>query len=59
VIGLAEAFDSMTSEHSYRESVPRAEALARIREGSGTQFDPRVVTAIERLAETGDLDRIA
>jgi putative nucleotidyltransferase with HDIG domain len=58
VIAVAEAFDSMTSEHSYRASIPAPEALARIGQGAGSQFDPRVVQALDRLATEGELARI-
>lgn len=40
MIGIAEAYDAMTAEHSYRAPIPREEALAIIRERAGTQFDP-------------------
>jgi hypothetical protein len=43
IIGLAEAFDSMTSDSSYKQSVDQEEAIRRIEAGSGTQFDPAVV----------------
>ncbi len=45
IIAVAEAFDSMTSHISYRRSVPTAEALQRIRDDAGSQFDPVVVEA--------------
>lgn len=45
IIAVAEAFDSMTSHVSYRRTVPADEALRRIREAAGSQFDPAVVEA--------------
>jgi len=56
VIGVAEAFDSMTSRSSYKEPVPHDEAVRRIEAGSGTQFDPNVVRVFLELARRGDLD---
>jgi HD-GYP domain-containing protein (c-di-GMP phosphodiesterase class II) len=43
IIGLAEAFDSMTSASSYKAPLERDEALRRVEAGAGTQFDPTVV----------------
>ncbi|UCE85446.1 MAG: HD domain-containing protein [Deltaproteobacteria bacterium] len=40
IIGIAEAFDSMTSPSGYRMPVPISEALEEVRRCSGTQFDP-------------------
>jgi HD-GYP domain-containing protein (c-di-GMP phosphodiesterase class II) len=36
----------MTSDRSYRKALPREAAIAELRAGSGTQFDPRVVDAL-------------
>jgi HD-GYP domain-containing protein (c-di-GMP phosphodiesterase class II) len=35
----------MTSDRAYRKALPVQEALRRLREASGTQFDPGVVEA--------------
>jgi putative nucleotidyltransferase with HDIG domain len=56
IIGLAEAFDSMTSTSSYKEPVDHDEAIRRVEAGSGTQFDPNVVRVFLDLARRGDLD---
>jgi HD-GYP domain-containing protein (c-di-GMP phosphodiesterase class II) len=56
IIGLAEAFDSMTSASSYKAPVDRDEAIRRIETGSGTQFDPKVVRVFLDLARRGDID---
>jgi putative nucleotidyltransferase with HDIG domain len=45
VIGVADAFDSMTSARSYRGARPVEEALAELRKWSGAQFDPVMVDA--------------
>ncbi len=45
VIGVADAFDSMTSTRSYRGARPVEEAVAELRRWSGAQFDPNVVDA--------------
>ncbi|RIL01908.1 MAG: hypothetical protein DCC71_17055 [Proteobacteria bacterium] len=56
IIGLAEAFDSMTSEASYQPAVLPEEAVRRIEAGSGTQFDPELVRVFLTLARRGDVD---
>jgi HD domain-containing protein len=54
VIGVADAFDSMTSTRSYRGARPVAEAVAELRRWSGAQFDPVMVDAfIAALARHG------
>jgi len=45
IIAVAEAFDSMTSEKSYKPAIPVEQALGRLEKASGTQFDPEVVAA--------------
>ncbi len=56
IIGLAEAFDSMTSASSYKDPVDHEEAIRRIEAGSGTQFDPDVVRVFLDLWRRGDLE---
>lgn len=52
IIHLADAFDSMRSERSYRK-VPfsKEEAILEIMKNSGTQFDPKVVEAFLRTVD--------
>ncbi|MEM1423324.1 MAG: HD-GYP domain-containing protein [Planctomycetota bacterium] len=40
VIGLADAFDAMSSSRTYRSAMPREKVLLEITNGAGTQFDP-------------------
>ncbi len=54
VIAVADAFDSMTSNRSYRGARSIAEAVAELRKWSGTQFDPVLVDAfVVALAREG------
>jgi hypothetical protein len=52
VLGVADAFDAMTSDRSYRGARPIPEAIAELRKWAGKQFDPAFVdafvTALER-----------
>ena len=45
ILQLADSFDAMTSDRSYRPARPVGEAIAEIRAGSGSQFHPRVAEA--------------
>lgn len=42
IICLADCFDAMTSNRTYRKALPLEVALTEIRRCSGTQFDPRL-----------------
>ncbi len=45
VIAVADAFDSMTSDRSYRKARHITEATAELRNAAGSQFDPKMVEA--------------
>jgi diguanylate cyclase (GGDEF)-like protein len=55
ILAVADSFDAMTSSRTYRAALPASEARRRVREGSGTQFDPRVVAAFEQATADGTL----
>ncbi|MGH2370495.1 MAG: HD-GYP domain-containing protein, partial [Chloroflexota bacterium] len=61
VIAVADAYDAMTSDRPYRAALPVSVALARLREGAGTQFCPLVVDALaQALGEAQTLgERLA
>lgn len=39
----------MTTDRPYRAAMPVDEALEELRDRAGTQFDPQVVRALERV----------
>jgi HD-GYP domain-containing protein (c-di-GMP phosphodiesterase class II) len=45
IICLADCFDAMTSNRTYRKALPLEVALTEIRRCSGTQFDPELAEA--------------
>ncbi|MBI5186588.1 MAG: HD-GYP domain-containing protein [Nitrospinae bacterium] len=49
IIALADAFDAMTSDRAYRKALPVESALSALREGRGSQFDPRIVDGFLEL----------
>jgi HD-GYP domain-containing protein (c-di-GMP phosphodiesterase class II) len=44
----------MTTDRPYRAAMPAAEALAELRACAGSQFDPRVVSALVEIVEDCD-----
>jgi HD-GYP domain-containing protein (c-di-GMP phosphodiesterase class II) len=46
VVMLADSFDAMISDRTYRKALPLATALAEIRRFSGTQFDPDIADVL-------------
>jgi putative nucleotidyltransferase with HDIG domain len=55
IIAICDAFDSMTSERSYKDPVPEADALAEIQACSGSNYDPELVQLFRSLVEQDQL----
>ena len=55
LLGVADFFDAVSSTRAYRAAMSKAEAIALVRAESGRHFDPRIVDAVVRLYERGDL----
>ncbi|HMM43748.1 MAG TPA: diguanylate cyclase, partial [Thermomicrobiales bacterium] len=55
IVGLADAFDTMTSNRPYRTACALDEALAEVQRCSGTHFHPRVVTAFLDAVRSGKI----
>ena len=51
IIGVADAFDAMTSDRPYRKALPDEVALDEIRKGALSQFDPQVVASFLHVFE--------
>ena len=46
MIGVADAYDAMTSKRSYRDVMPQEVVRGEIEKGKGTQFDPRIADVL-------------
>ena len=49
IVFVVDAFHAMTSDRPYRRAMDEDEAVGRLREGAGSQFDPAVVDAFVRV----------
>jgi HD-GYP domain-containing protein (c-di-GMP phosphodiesterase class II) len=56
LLAVADALDAMTSDRPYRAGLDPGDAMAEIRENSGSQFDPVIVEALFQAYEAGELD---
>ena len=52
LVGLADAFDAMTSARPYRAAVAVEAAFEELDRCAGTQFDPGAVTVFQGLFES-------
>ena len=57
VVGLADAWDAMTTDRPYQRALSWEEAAEEVRRGRGSQFAPEVVDAFFRVLRRGALPR--
>jgi diguanylate cyclase (GGDEF)-like protein/putative nucleotidyltransferase with HDIG domain len=55
IIHACDAFQAMASDRAYRPALPRDRILEELRNNSGKQFDPDVVTALLEVIESGEV----
>jgi HD-GYP domain-containing protein (c-di-GMP phosphodiesterase class II) len=53
VVLVCDAFHAMVTDRPYRKRLSDDEAVRRLREAAGSQFDPRVVETFTRLHDLG------
>jgi putative nucleotidyltransferase with HDIG domain len=54
IICVADSYDAMTSDRTYRRALPKELALQELTRHAGKQFDPDVVAAYLRVLERGE-----
>jgi diguanylate cyclase (GGDEF)-like protein len=55
IVLVCDAFHAMVTDRPYRRRLPHDEAVRRLQEAAGTQFDPAVVDAFVRLFAAGEV----
>ena len=56
IIGVADAFDAMTSNRVYRNHMDTDYVMNELQRGRGAQFDPEAIDAFFRLVEKGEIN---
>ncbi|MGN0695407.1 MAG: HD domain-containing phosphohydrolase [Oscillospiraceae bacterium] len=51
ILGVADAYDAMTSNRSYRKALPQDVVRSEIEKGRGTQFDPNIADIMLQLID--------
>lgn len=51
ILALADVFDALCSARSYKRAWPVEDAIRKIRLGSGTHFDPRLVDLLDKVRD--------
>lgn len=57
IVAVADGWDAMTSDRPYRPGMEVDEAIAQLRQGAGTQWDPEIVGAMLHLIDAGVVKR--
>ena len=58
IIGLADAFDAMTSTRVYRRALPDETVLEELRKNCGSQFDPKITEVFIKMWEENRLPQL-
>lgn len=54
ILSIVDAYDAMTSDRPYRKRLPQDEVIKRLKEGSGTQWDPKLVDLFINMIEESE-----
>lgn len=57
ILAIADSFEAMTSARPYRPALSIEEVITELRQGAGSQFDPRLVKVFVEIVEEGLLGR--
>jgi HD-GYP domain-containing protein (c-di-GMP phosphodiesterase class II) len=53
IVFACDAYNAMTTDRPYRGAMPREAAIAELEANTGTQFDPKIVTALTKVVAHG------
>ncbi|MFA5801829.1 MAG: diguanylate cyclase [Thermoleophilia bacterium] len=56
IVGIIDAYRAMRCDRPYRKALTEKQAIAELRKGAGSQFDPRLVDLFVGLVESGRED---
>ena len=59
ITAIGDAWDAMTSDRPYRPALERDEAIKRVREGAGSQWDGELAALFLELVDGGVVERVA
>lgn len=51
IVGVADAYDAMASDRSYRKALPQGVVRYEIEKGKGTQFDPEIADIMLKMID--------
>lgn len=57
IIGIADAYDAMSSDRIYRKKLSESTIREQLVKGSGTQFDPEILEKFLKLLDAGKVQR--
>jgi len=55
ILAVVDAYDAMTTDRPYRKALAQEEAVAELKRGSGTQFDPQIAEEFIAVLQSGNL----
>jgi len=58
IVGIMDAYRAMRCDRPYRKAMTEKQAIAELRKGAGTQFDPRLVDLFIKLVESSLEDSV-
>ena len=57
IIGVADAYDAMSSNRCYRDALSKEKIITELKKGSGTQFDPEIVPFMLNMIDDGTMGK--
>jgi len=54
IVGIADAYDALTTKRSYKEAMPVERALKILEKDAGSHFDPELVRLFVAKKRSGD-----